>query len=544
MVDPDPNQAVGGPSHCVPDWSAGNDEWPVQPEILGAHLQGARQGLASRAEEERWANRTKLVVADCGKIPDERAFLHRYSCWERHPGLCWSRDRDVYDDVLRMAKSMERLFTSALVGHYFVIFDMDEIRDRAAVVYLASRRARRPHSQQVLNFIACSAEPGPDLDKLILDLEPSPTDEKDYRYISVWTLALSLLRAGWAAVYVHKLLCSVVPGTSFVMAVQMGIAVELATEVYPKMHKPVAKAAKEEDPRLEALQDPRPVQRRRPTGGIKASVRVPEFTPRVSAARQPAPPPSREEGPGLYGPCPNGDSEVDEIDLPPDHPAPQDEDDAVVEPILSDDDESHASEEDLGAPEALGGQCVVARSSLPPPPPPPPPPPGSPRGGPEPPEHVARADAEASHPPPPPPPGAHAVARPRTVDRYPRVEHPFTTDCGKFHGLRRVENPGIDWFDMTAYCGFHEGCKRSKTLREGRKHAQGRPIGFLWAWLAVAPLCDSKEEHENFQERREFNCRRDARQDFAARADCASWLEAERKPRTDTGEGDEPEKCP
>lgn len=47
--------------------------------------------------------------------------------------------------------------------------------------------------------------------------------------------------------------------------------------------------------------------------------------------------------------------------------------------------------------------------------------------------------------------------------------------------------------DFVALCRFHPKCILARTSREGRRLAQGRPLGLLAAWLGL--VADTKEQH-------------------------------------------------
>lgn len=146
----------------------------------------------------------------------------------------------------------------------------------------------------------------------------------------------------------------------------------------------------------------------------------------------------------------------------------------------------------------------------------------------------------------------------RTVDRYPRLVH-TDGDGSRFHGIRCVRNPllhGGAWDSMRAICMYHgDRCETSKSLTANpRNAAQGRCLGVLWAWLTLAPLFATKEEHCRSMRDRgsdvtSLETRRDGRQAamrainaLPADADREYWSAAER-PRHEF-EPEEPERCP
>ena len=78
--------------------------------VLMKHMQfdlsGQRTGLASIGEKLRRTNAHRLFV---GRLEDlEVGKFKRYACAEKHPGLCFSRDADKYQECLHLAKQIEK----------------------------------------------------------------------------------------------------------------------------------------------------------------------------------------------------------------------------------------------------------------------------------------------------------------------------------------------------------------------------------------------------------------------------------------------------
>ena len=133
----------------------------------------------------------------------------------------------------------------------------------------------------------------------------------------------------------------------------------------------------------------------------------------------------------------------------------------------------------------------------------------------------------------------------KTVDAYPRLKH--TLPDGEFgrHEIRLVQNEELGWYDITAYCSYHRGCKKSRTVREGRRLAQGRPLGYLWAWLQQAPnfTCPmAQKDHFSDKVSQQLEVRQAARREATTVPGVEAWLRAERPCRD--GEPDEPVGCP
>ena len=105
----------------------------------------------------------------------------------------------------------------------------------------------------------------------------------------------------------------------------------------------------------------------------------------------------------------------------------------------------------------------------------------------------------------------------KTVDRYPRLPHPFDPEK---HYIRLVENEALDIYDMRAFCAKHPGCTMNRRSRK-------RPLGLLWAWLSCADMYKTKEDHKRACNMPPYEERREARCDLCNMGSAASWLEAE-----------------
>ena len=133
----------------------------------------------------------------------------------------------------------------------------------------------------------------------------------------------------------------------------------------------------------------------------------------------------------------------------------------------------------------------------------------------------------------------------KTVDLYPRLKH--TLPDGEFgrHEIRLVQNEELGGVDITAYCSYHYGCKKSRTVRGGRRLAQGRPLGYVWAWLQQAPtFTGPKAQKDHFSDKvsQQLEVRQAARREATTVPGVEAWLRAERPCRD--GEPDEPVGCP
>ncbi len=118
--------ATGGAAQPaeLAEWPLGSNAWPVTPECLEQFLQsaGSSHGVASKMPRIRWANRDAVLMEDKGLIGPTEKFDRRFSCAQAHPGLCRTKHAAYYQDALRLAWHIERGFTAADLGHYF-LFD-------------------------------------------------------------------------------------------------------------------------------------------------------------------------------------------------------------------------------------------------------------------------------------------------------------------------------------------------------------------------------------------------------------------------------------
>ena len=101
--------------------------------------------------------------------------------------------------------------------------------------------------------------------------------------------------------------------------------------------------------------------------------------------------------------------------------------------------------------------------------------------------------------------------------------------------------------EMYAHCPCREEhgakCIKTKTCLEGRKKAQGRPIGFLTAWLMGACSERLKEStHAKYVPTLEQ--RRAARRLVHLVPGAKAFFDRERPARAEAGEDSEPELCP
>jgi hypothetical protein len=138
------------------------------------------------AAESRWAHRGAVVTKDTGLIqPND--YAHRYSCSQRHPGVCATRDAAIYADVLLLASNIER---ALVVDHTHRFFRLSHpAREEPVVLYFAHHRRRRPHAQQTHIFARCTLSEDDDGRHPCLD-----TATKSQCYTHPLVACLSFLR--------------------------------------------------------------------------------------------------------------------------------------------------------------------------------------------------------------------------------------------------------------------------------------------------------------------------------------------------------------
>eukprot|EP00959_Pyramimonas_sp_CCMP1952_P282587 5906470-Pyramimonas_sp.AAC.1 len=103
-------------------WFPRDSEWPVRPDVVKSYFD-QEFGLQTRAKASRWKEREKCIVQDTNKVPPEKNFCKRYSCSQRHFGLCFTRDAAFYGSALAMATSLERYFQQDRLSEFFKLYD-------------------------------------------------------------------------------------------------------------------------------------------------------------------------------------------------------------------------------------------------------------------------------------------------------------------------------------------------------------------------------------------------------------------------------------
>ena len=72
--------------------------------------------------------RSRLIVSGGdAAMPPELRIPKRFSCSEMHPGLCFTRDKDVYQSVRTCAATLERLLDTPGVCFFVRAEDEDRV---------------------------------------------------------------------------------------------------------------------------------------------------------------------------------------------------------------------------------------------------------------------------------------------------------------------------------------------------------------------------------------------------------------------------------
>ena len=97
-------------------WSPSDLKWPVGEDVIKRVTGHA--GLACFGSRCRARRRGSIVSKDTGLIPPGHKFMRRYACYARHPGLCFTKDKAIYKDVLKLAHNIESFCKTELRGKY------------------------------------------------------------------------------------------------------------------------------------------------------------------------------------------------------------------------------------------------------------------------------------------------------------------------------------------------------------------------------------------------------------------------------------------
>ena len=135
--------------------------------------------------------------------------------------------------------------------------------------------------------------------------------------------------------------------------------------------------------------------------------------------------------------------------------------------------------------------------------------------------------AEGEGPSGPAPPAAKAAPREPVRGRIKTVQEE-TIQVWSYGELRYNSNTNT----IRAFCtclAHSQPCSKQRSLVAGKRKGQGRPIGYLVAWLRDQDSHASKEEHVWMSGvHKNFDLRLKAREDFSALPGARAWLDKER----------------
>eukprot|EP00973_Karenia_brevis_P047156 6544310-Karenia_brevis.AAC.1 len=111
-------------SDQVDEFDAGCMDAPLRPGVLQDYFRDVAgttvPGVANKMAPLRASAAANLLIRDEGDVPNEASFSIRLSCGECHPGLCASRDGDIYNEALTLATSMEKCLGDHLLHKYLI----------------------------------------------------------------------------------------------------------------------------------------------------------------------------------------------------------------------------------------------------------------------------------------------------------------------------------------------------------------------------------------------------------------------------------------
>ena len=266
----------------------------------------------NKASKLRWSHRNDIFVPASNMVPEDQVFVHRFSCQERHPGLCYSRHTLIYTDVNIAVASMERWFTEERKYSFFMVFgQVDAAEDmQMTFVYFAHPRARRPHAQVTHIMASVSArlkEDDASAGDSCLVFETGGGEQRQFKFQTLFQLVVPFLERGVGRLR-GRLMIKKLPHTrradlsGATTSVTVATLKEGAQEVFPTPYKP-EKPNKPEPTEAEKLLDRldasknKPAKKKKP--GLKGCVGMPSLMRRSSGpASSSAPGAASSSAPG------------------------------------------------------------------------------------------------------------------------------------------------------------------------------------------------------------------------------------------------------
>lgn len=111
-----------------------------------------------------------------------------------HPGVCATADREILQDCLALAQSLERFFDPTRCHCYFGLEVIGDLSVAPLYVYFGHHRRRSAHAQVSHVFVRCvehPPEPGPPTDETCVSL--GQVTHQEMEYLTVWAIAKEFL---------------------------------------------------------------------------------------------------------------------------------------------------------------------------------------------------------------------------------------------------------------------------------------------------------------------------------------------------------------
>jgi hypothetical protein len=112
-------------------------------------------------QQLRWDAMDKLLIQDKSVISENEVSCPRFSCSEKHPGLCATLHSAIYERTLDFAAKLEAFFLPERLCAFWCLRLRDaegtpfSLSDSDIVVYFSHRRRRRFHAQVTHVWVRC-----------------------------------------------------------------------------------------------------------------------------------------------------------------------------------------------------------------------------------------------------------------------------------------------------------------------------------------------------------------------------------------------------
>ena len=192
-----------GNASRLPWWWVGDETSPVSAARLLSASDG--RGFYSQGNRIRpGLRKAQVVTGEKNMIPSSYRFHRRFSCFERHPGLCWKRDRRIYEAALSTASNIERWSAKHGGECYARIFDPCRENTVQLVVYITKPRKRRSYCPNTICLARCAERAAYDKKSMELKFMEDPKRECEYDFLTVWQASRELLNLGATSLEIHR----------------------------------------------------------------------------------------------------------------------------------------------------------------------------------------------------------------------------------------------------------------------------------------------------------------------------------------------------